>query len=231
MQQKWIGLIAVASLALGIYLALTIAPPDIDQQDSPLSEQTEYLSWYPQARALTAFELSKHDGTLMTNRDLEGQWTLAFVGYTFCPDICPVTLAQLNKIYPQLQQSVSDTPLQVWFLSVDPKRDTVERLNEFVNYFNDDFIATTGPHTELFPLVRSMGMMYAISESTDNPNYLVDHSASVVVINPDGNIVGRFKPEHTPGQLAISDVDQILADMPILLSSGTSSSGTLTSGK
>jgi protein SCO1/2 len=76
-----------------------------------------------------------------------------------------------------------------------------------------------------------MGMMYAISESTDNPNYLVDHSASVVVINPDGNIVGRFKPEHTPGQLAISDVDQILADMPILLSSGTSSSGTLTSGK
>ncbi|WP_371194312.1 SCO family protein [Glaciecola sp. SC05] len=221
MQQKWVALIAVLSLALGVYLALTIAPPSIDTDEPPLSAQTQYLNWYPQARALSEFELSKHDGTKMTNKDLQGQWTLAFVGYTFCPDICPVTLAELNNIYPQLQKGVSNTPLKVWFLSVDPDRDTVERLNEYVNYFNPDFVATTGPHTQLFPLVRSMGMMYAISESTDNPNYLVDHSASVVVINPQGNIVGRFKPEHTPGEMSISDVDHILADMPILLSSGS----------
>lgn len=221
MQQKWVALIAVLSLALGVYLALTIAPPSIDADETPLSEQTQYLNWYPQARALSDFELSKHDGTTMTNEDLQGQWTLAFVGYTFCPDICPVTLAAINSVYPQLQQGVSNTPLKVWFLSVDPDRDTVERLNEYVNYFNPDFVATTGPHTQLFPLVRSMGMMYAISDSTDNPNYLVDHSASVVVINPQGNIIGRFKPQHTPGEMSISDVDHILADMPILLSSGS----------
>lgn len=218
MQQKWIGLIAALSLVLGVYLALTIAPPSSDD-DAPLSEQTQYLSWYPQARALTDFELSKHDGGTMTNSDLEGKWTLAFVGYTFCPDICPVTLAEINNVYPQLQEKVSDTPLQIWFLSVDPNRDTVERLNEYINYFNPDFVGSTGPHAQLFPLVRSMGMMYSLSESTDNPNYLVDHSASVVVINPAGNIVGRFKPKHVPGQLAISDVDQILTDVPILLSS------------
>jgi len=129
-QQKWLGLIALLSLILGVYLALTIAPPG-----------------------------------------LKGSWTIAFVGYTFCPDICPVTLAEINQVYAQLQESVVDTPLQVWFLSVDPKRDTVERLNEYINYFNDDFMGSTGPHTELFPLVRSMGMMYSISESTDNPNY------------------------------------------------------------
>lgn len=219
-QQKWLGLIALLSLILGVYLALTIAPPGF--KDSPLSEQTEFLSWYPQARALSDFEISKHDGSSMTNEDLKGNWTIAFVGYTFCPDICPVTLAEINQVYAQLQESVVDTPLQVWFLSVDPKRDTVERLNEYINYFNDDFMGSTGPHTELFPLVRSMGMMYSISESTDNPNYLVDHSASIVVINPLGNIVGRFKPKHVPGQMAISDVDQVLADMPILLASDAS---------
>lgn len=219
-QQKWLGLIALLSLILGVYLALTIAPPGF--KDSPLSEQTEFLSWYPQARALSDFEISKHDGSSMTNEDLKGSWTIAFVGYTFCPDICPVTLAEINQVYAQLQESVVDTPLQVWFLSVDPKRDTVERLNEYINYFNDDFMGSTGPHTELFPLVRSMGMMYSISESTDNPNYLVDHSASIVVINPLGNIVGRFKPKHVPGQMAISDVDQVLADMPILLASDAS---------
>lgn len=221
MQQKWLGLIAVLSLALGVYLALTIAPPKPEANSQALSEKTQYLSWYPQPRALSDFELSKHDGTTMTNSDLVGKWTLAFVGYTFCPDICPVTLAEINNVYPQLQQNVGDTPLSVWFLSVDPDRDTVERLNEYVSYFNTDFVAATGPHTQLFPLVRSMGMMYALSESTDNPNYLVDHSASIVVINPQGNIVGRFKPEHVPGQLSISDVDHVLADMPILLSSGS----------
>lgn len=221
MQQKWLGLIAVLALAMGVYLALTIAPPQTDDQNNELSSQTEYLSWYPQARALTEFELNKHDGSSMTNADLQGNWTLAFVGYTFCPDICPVTLAEINNVYPQLQAKVTDTPLQVWFLSVDPNRDTVERLAEYVSYFNDDFIASTGPHAVLFPLVRSMGMMYAISESTDNPNYLVDHSASIVVINPEGNIVGRFKPKHVPGQLAVSDVEQVLKDMPALLNSSS----------
>ncbi|WP_395338736.1 SCO family protein [Ningiella sp. W23] len=226
MQNKWIGLIAALSLVLGLYLALVIAPPGFNDADedhtSALSEKTEHLNWYPQPRALIDFELSKHDGTSMTNADLQGKWTLGFVGYTFCPDICPVTLAELNKVYPQLQQSVEQTPLQVWFLSVDPNRDTVERLNEYVNYFNDNFVAATGEHKVLYPLVRSMGMMYAISESTDNPNYLVDHSASIVVINPNGHIVGRFKPKHSPGELAISDVEQILADMPILLSADIS---------
>ena len=156
----------------------------------------------------------------MTLENLKGKWTLAFVGYTFCPDICPVTLAEINKIYPELEQSNKSVPLQVWFLSVDPKRDTSERLNEYINYFNADFIASTGPHDQLFPLVRSMGMMYAMSDDITNPNYLVDHSASIVVINPDGNVVGRFKPKQQPGELSISDMQELKEDVPILLQQG-----------
>jgi protein SCO1/2 len=217
-QNKLVGIVAVLSLILGIYLAITIAPPS--SMEKPLSEQTQHMSWYPQARALANFELTSHTNQKMTNSDLKGSWTLAFVGYTFCPDICPVTLAEVNKIYPELQENVTSTPLQIWFLSVDPKRDTVERLNEYVNYFNPDFLASTGSHDQLFPLVRSMGMMYSMSESTDNPNYLVDHSASIVVINPDGNVVGRFKPKMEPGQLAISDMEELKVDVPLLLNNG-----------
>jgi protein SCO1/2 len=62
-----------------------------------------------------------------------------------------------------------------------------------------------------------MGMMYSISESTENPNYLVDHSSSVVLINPQAQVIGRFKPEFTPGKLAISDGNKILTDMPALV--------------
>jgi len=217
-QNKWVGVVAVVSLILGIYLAITIAPPDFAKK--PLNEQTEYMSWYPQARALHNFSLTNHNNEEMTNADLKGKWTLAFVGYTFCPDICPVTLAEINKIYPELAQQASSTPLQIWFLSVDPRRDTTERLNEYIKYFNADFVASTGPHDQLFPLVRSMGMMYAMSDDMSNPNYLVDHSASIVVINPDGNVVGRFKPKQQLGKLSISDMEELKVDVPILLKQG-----------
>ena len=214
-QNKWLGVVALVTFILGIYLAITIAPPS--SADKPLSEQTTHMSWYPQARALADFELTNHNNQSMTNTDLKGKWTLAFVGYTFCPDICPVTLSAVNGIYPELAKTEGEHPLQIWFLSVDPKRDTTDRLNEYINYFNSDFLASTGSHDQLFPLVRSMGMMYSMSESSDNPNYLVDHSASIVVINPDGNVVGRFKPKMVPGELAISDMEELKTDVPLLL--------------
>jgi protein SCO1/2 len=217
-QNKIVAVAAVVSLIFGIYLAVTIAPPNGIKK--PLSEQTKHMSWYPQARALHDFVLTNHNNQAMTNADLNGKWTLAFVGYTFCPDICPVTLAEISKIYPELVQQASTTPLQIWFLSVDPRRDTTARLNEYINYFNKDFIASTGPHDQLFPLVRSMGMMYAMSDDMSNPNYLVDHSASIVVINPDGNVVGRFKPKQELGQLSISDMQELKEDVPILLKQG-----------
>lgn len=217
MQNKWIGLLLLLVFVGGIYAALVVSPPGFNKTD--LSTQTKHMSWYPQARGLADFAITKQDGSSFTNADLQNKWTLAFVGYTFCPDICPVTLAAINEAYPQLTAIKANKPLQIWFLSVDPKRDTTERLNEFISYFNSDFVGTTGPHEQLFPLVRSMGMMYSLSESTDNPNYLVDHSASIVVINPQGNVVGRFKPKHVPGELAISDMDQVIEDLPVLLGS------------
>ncbi len=218
MQPKWVIPLAIFAISLGVYLAVTIAPPGFNEQS--IEQKTSHMQWYPQPRKLADFELETHNATPMTNADLLEKWTLVFVGYTFCPDICPVTLAQINIIYPELQSHVQKTDLQVWFLSVDPNRDTTERLNEYINFFNGDFVASTGPHSVLFPLVRSMGMMYSIAESTDNPNYLVDHSGSIAVINPEGNLVGRFKPKHVPGKLVTSDAEQVLADVPLLLADG-----------
>jgi protein SCO1/2 len=186
------------------------------QTDNP---DTKYIQWYPQPRELVDFSLTTHKMTTMTKADLQEQWTLAFVGYTFCPDICPTTLAELGRAYADIANIPSEHPVKVWFLSVDPKRDTPERLKEYINFFNPQFIAATGEHKELYPLVRSMGMMYSMTEDTSKPNYLVDHSGSVVLINPEGNVVGRFKPQHVPGQIAISDTAQILADLPVIVGS------------
>lgn len=218
MSQKTLSLIvAFIALVVGVYVALVIAPP-ATEEDKAVAD-TQYLQRYPKPRELSEFVLTNHNNETVNKDAFKGRWSLLFVGYTYCPDICPTTLAAINGAYPQIVES-AESPLQVVFLSVDPKRDTIERLEQYMTFFNDEFIGMTGEHAQLFPLVRSMGMMYSMTESTDNPNYLVDHSASVVVINPDAQVIGRFKPRHKPGELAISDTDQILADLPLIMRQG-----------
>lgn len=205
------ALIAIVTLVAGVSMSLVIKPSQ--------SAKPQYLQSYPQPRTLPDFNLTDAKGQPFAKAQLQGHWTLAFTGYTFCPDICPTTLAELAKVYPQIASIESAQPIQILFISVDPKRDDTPRLAEYINFFNPEFKAATGEHAQLFPLIRAMGMMYAIADSTDNPNYLVDHSASVVLINPSAQVIGRFKPDYAPGSLAISDTEQILADMPVIVKS------------
>lgn len=214
-QRTLVGLVAVVALITGVIGALYIAPPDSNINEPA---QTTSFRFYPAPRALSEFQLTTQYGETLTQDSLKEQWTLVFLGYTFCPDICPTTMAGLNRVYSQIQAVDSEYPVKVLFISVDPKRDSVERLKEYTGFFNKEFIAATGEHKYLFPLTRSMGMMYAMAESTDNPNYLVDHSGSIVVINPQAQVVGRFKPQATPGKLTVVSGEDIVADLPSIVS-------------
>lgn len=210
MNQKIVtGAVAVAALIAGILGAIYFTPATDSE-----GVDVKYFTFYPSSREVKPFELTQANGKPFGKENLKNAWTLVFVGYTYCPDICPTTMAALNKVWPKLSSIKSEYPTRVLFLSVDPKRDTIQRLKSYIGYFNDEFIAATGPHKELFPLVRNLGLMYAIAGDTEKPDYLVDHSASVVLINPNAEVIGRFKPIMEPGKLAISDVEQILVDMP-----------------
>uniref|UniRef100_A0A486XT43 Cytochrome oxidase biogenesis protein Sco1/SenC/PrrC, putative copper metallochaperone n=1 Tax=Rheinheimera sp. BAL341 TaxID=1708203 RepID=A0A486XT43_9GAMM len=199
-------LLTAAALVAGVML----------YQLSMVSQEPKLALVYPQPRALAEFTLTDQYGETVNRERLYGQWTLAFVGYTFCPDICPLTLAKLAGVQPDLAAQV-EQPLKVWFISVDPKRDTVEQLNNYVNYFEQaNVIGMTAGHDQLFPFVRQLGLMYALS-STTAEDYLVDHSASVVLINPQGQLVAMFKPPMQPGQLPVIDAEQLLADFPLVL--------------
>lgn len=172
---------------------------------------------YPQPRVLADFQLQDQFGETVNRERLYGQWTLAFVGYTYCPDICPMTLAKLAGLQPELAKQL-DQPLKVWFVSVDPQRDSIEQLNDYVSYFNQPaVIGMTAGHDQLFPFVRQLGLMYAISSSTDEAAYLVDHSASVALINPKGQLVAMFKPPMQLGKIPVLDGEQLLADFPLVL--------------
>ena len=209
-QKLLLTLVAALALVAGVVLAWWFTAQNAD------NEHPQYLQTFPEPRQLAEVSLVNQQGETVTNELFKGHWSLLFLGYTFCPDVCPTTMAALGKIYPELKNISTDSPIQVVFVSVDPKRDTPERLASYVEYFNPEFVAVTGEHKMLFPFARSLGLMYAIAESTDNPNYLVDHSASVVVVDPNGLAIGRFKPEYNPGELAVSDSVQILTDMPVI---------------
>jgi protein SCO1/2 len=170
---------------------------------------------YPEARQVKPFVLDDQLGQTVTEQALQGKWTLLFLGYTSCPDICPMTLAKLTQVEQQLNTAHS---LAVWFVSVDPKRDTVDKRKLYIDYFNPSFKAVSGDHRNLFPFVRNLGLVYAMHDNGDGQSYLVDHSASVVLIDPEARVIGRFKPKREPGKLSISDSQQILADMPVIIS-------------
>jgi protein SCO1/2 len=121
--------------------------------------------------------------------------------------------AGLSKALPSGQS------LQLWFVSVDPKRDTVQQLGNYVAYFEQPaLVGVTANHDQLFPFVRALGLMYAISSTTDE-DYRVDHSASIVLINPQGQLVAMFKPEQTEAQNSVPVVTkaQLLRDFPTVL--------------
>ena len=177
------------------------------QQFSQLP-QPENALYYQQPREINRFELTDHHGQAFTKEQLKDKWSLVFFGYTSCPDVCPTTLQNLGFIYDDLKVIASNS--QVLLVSVDPQRDTQDKLSQYIAYFNPEFIALRAGHEVLFPFARNMGLMYAISDDSDN--YLVDHSASLVLINPDGQIAAIFKPEQAVGKVPSIDSDKLLSD-------------------
>jgi len=179
----------------------------------PLPESALY---YPQPRTLSAFSLTDELGDKFTNAQLQDKWSLVFFGYTSCPDVCPTTLQNLNFIFEDITAVASNS--QVLLVSVDPKRDSQVKLAQYIGYFNSEFKALRAEHDVLFPFSRNLGLMYAITSkgeadaSLEEESYWVDHSASLVLINPSGEIAAIFKPEQEVGELPSIDNEKLLSD-------------------
>lgn len=174
-----------------------------------------YALHYQQARPINNFTLTDELGEPFSNTELLNKWSFMFFGYTSCPDVCPMTLQNLSFIYKDLKDISPKT--QVVLVSVDPKRDSVEKLNQYINYFNPEFKALRAEHDILFPFARNLGLMYAITgngnqEESGEESYWVDHSASLVLINPRGMIEAIFKPEQKKGQIPYISTELLLSD-------------------
>lgn len=162
------------------------------------------LVYFDTPREVLPFELLDHHGNTFTRDDLKGKWTMLFAAFTSCPDICPTTMAQLGQMWEYLDDKPRED-LQVIMLSVDPNRDTVEKMGLYVPYFNEEFIGLTGNLGTIANLATQMNIAFDIINPEEAPDaYDVAHSANIVLLNPDGNYQGFFKPPFDPAILKLN---------------------------
>lgn len=162
------------------------------------------------ARPVSTFSLVTDQSEAFDEGALKGQWTFLFMGYTHCPDICPVTLVELDQLHQNIAPHAAEaTAVQSLLVSVDPRRDTPERLKEYTAYFNDSISGVTGESAQLAQFAKAMRLVYlpAPDEPAD-ANYLVDHSAQVILTNPRGELQAIFTPPHSGVRMA-EDFEQI----------------------
>jgi protein SCO1/2 len=152
-------------------------------------------------RDIEPFTLVDHTGKNFDNRSLQDRWSFIFFGYTHCPDVCPTTLSVLNSVARKLGDSTDK--VQFVFISIDPGRDTPEKLGQFVSYFNGKFIGATGSDEAISALTRQLGVIYArVTNNSGTDNYLMDHSASVLLFDPAGRFHAVFTPPINAADIA-----------------------------
>lgn len=199
-RQSWI-IVAVVVLA-------AIAGAWFLQPISKLDAVVELKSGqrYPEPKALAGFKLVDQHGKPFTLEQLQGKWSFVFFGYTTCPDICPMTLSEMARLQSMLPDALKNDTRFV-FISVDPERDTVEQLAQYLPFFNADIIGVTGDLDATTAFARQLGVA-AVKVPQEGGSYLVDHSVRVFLLNPKGERYALFSP--TVG--ASFRADELLAD-------------------
>jgi len=187
-----IGIAVIIATLLGVAVGTAWFAP----KQSTLTTTT----LLPRPRPIGDFTLDGADGKPFTRTDLRDRWTLIFAGYTYCPDVCPTTLAQLKETMTKLGNDAGN--LQIVFLSVDPERDTPERLAKYVRYFDPQFRAATAPVPTLESLGGDLGFVFVKTPGKTPGTYTVDHSAAMMLVNPQVELVGYIVPPFTTDALA-----------------------------
>jgi protein SCO1/2 len=182
------GLLAFMLVIVGSFV-YRINQPRI-MTDAEMKANGAYMFETP--RSFDDFELVDHRGEPFTPAFFQDKWTLVFFGFTYCPDICPTTMAFLDRLMQELDGTEVHGDTQVVLVSVDPARDTPEKLADYVAYFNPDFTGVTGDFMAIHRFATALNTPFR-KVPGQGENYLVDHSANVVLINPRGDYHGFFK--------------------------------------
>jgi protein SCO1/2 len=179
----------MAGLGLAVVVALGVA--GFQALQSPDLGAIGYIE-YPVARpvAFDAWAITDHRGQAVTAAALAGRWSIVFFGFTYCPDVCPVTLSVLNRAIADLPE-----PPRVMLVSLDPKRDTPARLGDYLAAFNPDYVGLTGRARDIQNLADALGMAFVRIPGLTRGDYSYDHAIDLVVLDPSAAHAGYIKTQ------------------------------------
>ncbi len=192
-------------------LTLLLLLAGCDQKDNTNQVKQTYqaLKMFPEGKPFSGFTLTSQHGTPWDANSFKGKYSVVFFGFANCPDICPTTLLDMQKIDKQLKAENINSPNFV-FISVDPDRDTPESLNEYINFFNPEFYALTGDAANILSIATQIGVAYKVADHQPGDLiYDVDHASALYVLNPAGERIGIFTAPH--------DINHITQDLKKLL--------------
>jgi len=206
MFNRTIGIILLIAVAagLGLFAAQRFFVPSGDQPGAMTATRTATM--YPTPRPIPDVSLRQSDGTELTLEELKGHWTLVFLGFTFCPDVCPTTLAELAKAQKQWEALPLRTRPRVLLVSVDPERDTPEILGAYARGFHPETLAATADTEVLEDFATSIGFVFMkvpgpnIEQNPDD--YTMDHSSGIALIDPQGRMAGLVRAPLDPALIA-----------------------------
>ncbi len=197
-----LALVLGLCLTAGAWLAIRSAPP-------PAGPMTATV--LPAGGQVPAFRLVDHSGTPVDESVFVGQWDLVFFGFTNCPDVCPITLGVLAAARREMAADGMQTLPRIVLVSVDPDRDTPDSLARYLDSFGDGTLGITGEESELRKLTDGLGIFFDKREPNEDGYYVVDHSAAVLLIDPDGRFHALFGTPHA--------IENFVHDLPVLMSS------------
>ena len=182
--QKWlwtmVGIALVASLGYASWIKYS---PPKNTYTSQLVGETEVIQ--------PRFQLTSHTGEKVSDATWRGKWLMVFFGFTNCPDVCPTTLADMAMVMDGLGEDAAKVkPL---FISIDPARDRVADMAEYVAAFHPAITGLIGTDTEIATVAKSFGVYYAKGEPMDTPdNYDMAHTSVIYLVSPEGRFVRIF---------------------------------------
>ncbi len=203
--KSWLPMAAIACIAIaaGVFAGTRQSmkgQPQVshDQQAiQTVQAKLESATLFPDDfKQLPAFSLPYGESKMLSEADFKGKWSVLFFGFTHCPDICPNTLNEMNGVVSQLTQDQLAIP-QVVFITVDPVRDTVEKMAKYVGHFNEAFIGLSGDLTDITKLTTELGIVASYTaDANGGDGYSVDHTASMLVIDPELKVRAKLNPPH-----------------------------------
>jgi protein SCO1/2 len=193
-------LIAAVAAGVGLYAGQRFfAPADLPQMQNSLL--------YPQFKQIPDFRLTAEDGRAFTQADLKGRWSLVFIGFTHCPDICPTAMSDIAGWMKELGAKADE--LQVLFVTVDPERDRPAELAAYAAMFDPRIRPLVGTEAELAAMAKAWRVYYR-RVPLSGGGYTMDHTATMYLVGRDGRFAGTIDPRE-PGDTAIAKLRRVLA--------------------